>query len=75
MLTFIEFMQVANFAFLGPRSVNGFHRPPLSLVSKPFSSQLLNHNEDAIELQIGHRPINQRELNTQVTTMFTPFCP
>ena len=37
------------------------------------SSQLFNHNEVAIELQIGPSSINKQEWDTPVTTMFYHF--
>ena len=38
-----------------------------------WSSQLFNHKEAAIELQIGPSSINKQELDTPVTTMFYHF--
>ena len=45
----------------GPRPVNVFLYTPLQLLSRLWPSQLLNHNEAVIELQIGPSSINKQE--------------
>ena len=50
-----------------------FHRPPLLLLSKLWTSQLFKHNEAAIELQIGPSSTNKQIWDTMVTTMFYYF--
>ena len=53
------------------------HLLPLQQIQKHhehmWSSQLFNHNEAAIELQIGPSSINKQEWDTQVITMFYHF--
>ena len=57
----------------GPRPVTVFHRPPLYVLSKLWSSHLFKHNEAAIELQIEPSSTNKQIRDTMVTTMFNHF--
>ena len=45
----------------GPRPVTVFYIPPLKPLSKLWSSQLLKHNEAALELQVGPSSIYKQE--------------
>ena len=59
----------------GPRPVNVFffNIHPSQLLSKLWCSQLLKHNNAAVELQFGPSSINKPEWDTLVTAMFYHF--
>ena len=57
----------------GPDLKKFFHRSPILLLSRMWFSQLFNHNEAPIDLQVGPSSINKQESDTPVTTMFYHF--
>ena len=57
----------------GPDLKLFFHIPQLKLLSKLWSSQLIDHNEAVIELQIGPSSTNKQESYTLMTVMFCHF--